>query len=92
MYDALSKNVKGERQDLGASRQEWTTTDESETSPRQENGHDCGMFTLILMSLLQNGLRLRRNLYVHGSLAHRDLHKKLVWTIWKSGLDSKEVR
>ena len=68
-------------QDFGAWRQKWTATDESETSPRQENGHDCGMFTLILMSLLQNGLRLRNNAYVQGSLSHRGLHKELAWTI-----------
>ena len=29
MYNALTKNVEGKRQDFGAWRQGWTTTDES---------------------------------------------------------------
>ena len=81
MYDALTTNVEGERQDFNIQKQGWTTTDESGTSPRQENGYDCGMFTLISMSLLRHGLRLRINSYVQGSLYHRNLHRKLAWTI-----------
>ena len=38
-----------------------------------------------------NGLRLRRNSYVQGSLSYRDSRKKIVWTFWKPGLGGKEV-
>ena len=44
------------------------------------------------MSLLRNGHRLRRNSYVQEPLYHRNLRKKLVWTIWKTGLGTNIVR
>ena len=50
------------------------------------------MITMISLSLLHDGLRLRRNSYVQGSLSHKNLPKKLAWTIWKSGLGSNGVR
>ena len=75
MYDTLSKNTEGERQDCGAWRYEWTTTDESETSPRQENGHERGIFTLVSMGLLQNGLRSRRNPVYKGH-SHTETHTR----------------
>ena len=45
MYDALTKNAEGKRQDFGIWRQGWTTTEESRTSPRQENGYDWESLT-----------------------------------------------
>ena len=44
------------------------------------------------MSLLGNGHRLTRNSYIQDSLSHRNSRKKLVWTIWKTGLGSNVVR
>ena len=92
IYDALTKNKEGERQDYNKWKQDWATTDESGGSPRQENWCNCGMFTLISMSLLRNGLRLRSNSYVQGLLYHRNLRRKLAWAIWKSDLGSNGVR
>ena len=92
MYDTLTKNLRGERQDFNIWNQGWTTTDKSEASQRQENGYDCRIFTLISMSLLRNGHRLRRNSYVQESLYCRNSRKKLAWAIWKSGLGSNVTR
>ena len=35
MYDTLTKNVEGERQDFNIWKQDWTTTAKSGASPRQ---------------------------------------------------------
>ena len=63
MYEALTKDQRGERQDLKAGKQDWSTTDQSGNIPRHGNGYDCGIFTLISMTLLQNGNRLRKKIY-----------------------------
>ena len=76
IYDALTKNLRQERQDFNIWKRGWTTIDESESSPRQENGYDCRVFTLISMSLLWNGHRLRSNSYVQETLYHKNLRKK----------------
>jgi len=91
MYEVLTKDQRGERQDFKARKQDWSTTDQSGNSPRQGNGYNGGIFTLISMSLLQNGHRLRSDSYFQNTLYHRNSRKKLVWTIWKTGLGSNVI-
>ena len=38
----------------------WESADRLGDSPRQRNGHDCGIFTLTSMCLIHNGLQLSR--------------------------------
>ena len=90
MYKALTKYQREWRQDF-TWKQDWSSTEKSVNSPTQGNEYDCGIFTLISTSLLRNGHRLRRNSYVQESLYHRNLRKKLVWTIWKAGLGNNVV-
>ena len=76
MYEALTKDQGEERQEFAAWKEAWSSTDQSENSPKQGNEYDCGVFTLISMSLLQNGHRLRSNSYFQNTLYHRHLGEK----------------
>ena len=92
MYEALTKDQREGRQDFTTLKQDWSSTDQSGNSPRQGNGYNCGIITLISMSLLRNSHRLRSNSYFQNALYHRHSHEKLVWTIWKTGLGSNVIR
>ena len=63
IYEALTKDQREGRQDFTTLKQDWSSTDQSGNSPRQGNGYNCGIITLISMSLLRNGHRLRSNSY-----------------------------
>ena len=91
MYGALTRDQREERQEFAAQKEDWSPTDQSEISPRQGNGYNCGIFTLISMSLLRNGHRLRSNSYFQNTLYLRHSREKLAWTIWKTGLGSNTV-
>ena len=91
MYEALTKDQGTGRQDFADWKVDWSSTDKSENSPKQGNGYDCGIFTLISMGLLRNGHILRSNSYFQNTLYHRHSRKNLAWTIWKTGLGSNAV-
>ena len=92
IYDALFKDVIEDRPSFAAWSQDWTTSDESDRSPQQDNGYDCGIFMLISMGLLRNGHNLSRDSYKQSTLRLRSARRKLAWTIWKAGLEEDEIR
>ena len=71
MYEALTKDQGTGRQNFADWTEAWSSTDKSVNSPKQGNGYDCGIFTVISMSLLRNGHRLRssKTLYITGTCA-----------------------
>ena len=66
--------------------------DRSEDLPRQRNGYDCGIFMLISMSLVPNGLRLSREAYSQGTLTLRWARKRLAERIWTMGVNGEATR
>ena len=52
MYEALTKGQGTGRQNITDWTEAWSSTDKSVNSPKQGNGYDCGIFTLISMGLL----------------------------------------
>ena len=52
IYDALHKHAGDDKPPFAVWSQAWATSDESHRSPLQDNGYDCGMFTLISIGLL----------------------------------------
>ena len=60
----MSRETTEGRATEGAQLQQgWSRKDTSRDSPRQTNGHDCGVFTLTSMGLLRNGLQLTKEAY-----------------------------
>ena len=92
IYDALFKDSTEDRPYFAVWCQDWTARDESDRSPLQDNGYDCGIFMLISMGLLQNGHNLSRDSYKQSTLRLRSARRKLAWTIWKAGLGDDEIR
>ena len=81
MYDTLTKNVEEERQDFNDRNKLGLQQTNQELCQDRKMGVTTEMFTLILMSLLRNDLRLRSNSYAQGSLYHRNSCRKLAWAI-----------
>lgn len=50
--------------------------------PRQDNGYNCGIFTLTSMSLVRNGLCLSKEAYTQGTLTLRRARRRLAEHIW----------
>ena len=92
MYEALTKDQGTGRQNFADWKEAWSSTEKSENSPKQGNGYDCGIFTLISMGLLRNGHILRSDSYFQNTLYQRHSREKLAWTIWKTGRGSDAVQ
>ena len=65
----------------------WTTADRSEESPQQENGDDCGVFTIVSISLLAQGVRLRHSSYDQHLIDNKKVRKRLAHIAWKDRLN-----
>ena len=61
---------------------DWTCTDESRRSPRQENGTDCGLFTILSTALMAHGCSLQRNSYTQATLETRNTRRTIAHLIW----------
>ena len=92
IYGTLFKHAGEDKPAFAYWSQDWSASDESDRSPLQDNGYDCGMFTLISMGLLRNGHRLNRSSYRQSTLRMRLSRRKLAWTIWKAGLEDEDIR
>jgi len=61
---------------------QWSCIDLSSTIPRQENGDDCGVFTLIAISLLAQGITLTKNLYSQSTVDSLKCRLKIAYLLW----------
>ena len=63
-------------QTLESWQDKWTLVDESDDCPRQENLYDCGVFTLVNMALVAQGVSLQRSSYSQCLVyRHRTRHR-----------------
>ena len=62
--------------------QNWTALDLSHTSPRQQNGYDCGIFMLLLLALCAQGITLRKSSYTQDLVNGKSIRKRLVHVAW----------
>ena len=60
----------------------WTTTDKSHLCPRQRNGDDCGVFTILNTYLMAQGCQLRPNTYTQATITTRQLRRTLAHALW----------
>ena len=63
LYDELSTSSSRTLPNFQTWRQSWTLEDRSDDSPRQGNGYDCGVFTLVSIALLAQGEKLNKESY-----------------------------
>ena len=60
----------------------WTKTDGSGTCPRQRNGYDCGLFVILSMAMMAQGVPLSARTYTQDMVNRRRLRRRLVHMIW----------
>ena len=64
MYDELTAGIpEGQRPSYNVWKREWSYQDKSRDSPKQQNGNDCGVFTLLSIYLLSRGVVLSEASY-----------------------------
>ena len=86
LYDEHAKTTNGPVDTFAAWARAWTVVDSSDSSPRQQNGDDCGIFTLVSMAMLIQGIRLTPRTYTQELITNNDIRRRLAHTIWTSRL------
>ena len=64
---------------------DWECVDCSDTVPYQENGVDCGVFTLITMSLLAQGIEVTPRLYSQSMVDRQKCRLRIAYLLWQHG-------
>ena len=59
----------------------WTTSNRSGSTPKQTNGYDCGVFTLVNMSLLARGETLNSSSYSQETIYRRKTRQHIAHVI-----------
>ena len=65
--------------------EEWTCHDCSESTPHQDNGDDCGVFTLLAISLLAQGIDVTQSLYSQRMIYRQKCRLRIAYLLWKDG-------
>ena len=82
LYDEECKTVAPERcPDFEQWKADWRIRDMSRHSPRQRNGNDCGVFTLLSIYLLSRGVRLTKNSYSQLCVTTRKLRRSIAFAL-----------
>ena len=82
LYDEECKTVAPERcPDFEQWRMDWTIRDMSRHSPRQRNGDDCGVFTILSIYLLSRGVSLSKNSYSQTCVTTRKLRRSIAFAL-----------
>ena len=53
-------------------------------TPQQENGYDCGVFTIINSYLVARGVPLRRTTYTQSTVTTRSTRRRLAYLLGKA--------
>ena len=69
-------------QDQGAWKREWELLDDSENSPRQHNGHDCGVFVITNITLLAQKIPLTAQTYTEATFLERNTRERIALLLW----------
>ena len=84
LYDVWRETHPDARCDFVQWSREWTCEDLSGQTPKQLNGRDCGLFTLINMYLDMQGVQLGRNTYNQQWIYTQHTRRRLAYILWKS--------
>jgi hypothetical protein len=61
----------------------WTLSDESESSPRQYNDSDCGLFLIVNMTLLSQEFTLNSGSYTEQCLRNQRTRERVAYLLWE---------
>mmetsp|Transcript_24659 Transcript_24659/g.37755 ORF Transcript_24659/g.37755 Transcript_24659/m.37755 type:complete len:465 (-) Transcript_24659:676-2070(-) len=64
-------------QDETAWKREWELVDDSENSPRQHNGYDCGIFTITNINLLAQKIPLTAQTYTEANFSEQNTRERM---------------
>ena len=67
---------------------DWTTEDRSRDSPRQENSYDCGVFSLLTIALLAQGVRVTSSTYSQLDVYRSSTRRRLAFLALFAGRQS----
>ena len=82
LYDEKFKDVApGQRPDFDQWKTTWAIRDMSSSSPRQTNGDDCGVFTILSIYLLSRGVQLSRSTYSQSCVERRQLRRSIAFAL-----------
>ena len=82
LYDEKYKDVAfDQRPDFEQWKTTWAIRDMSSTSPRQTNGDDCGVFTILSIYLLSRGVQLSRSSYTQACVVSRQLRRSIAFAL-----------
>ena len=84
LYDVWRETHPDTRCDFDQWSGAWTCEDLSGQTPKQQNGSDCGIFTLISMYLDMQGIQLERNTYNQQWIYTQHTRRRLAYILWKS--------
>ena len=74
LYDEKFKDVApGQRPEFEQWKTTWAIRDMSSSLPRQTNGDDCGVFTILSIYLLSRGVQLSCSTYSQSCIERRQL-------------------
>ena len=92
MYDELTSGIPEEqRPSYNVWKREWSYQDKSRNSPKQQNGNDCGVFTLVSIYLLSRGVELSESSYDQRAIVRRKVRPNITYLILqKNQLQSQE--
>ncbi|KAK1748959.1 hypothetical protein QTG54_000898 [Skeletonema marinoi] len=63
---------------------QWTTLDDSANCPRQYNGYDCGVFTIVNMTLQAQNIPLSNTLYEEQDFQNLDTRRRIAYLLWEA--------
>jgi len=69
----------------------WTIEDLSDECPQQANGFDCGIFTLLNLSLLVEEGSITRDSYSQESIDAKEVRKVIAHMLWEASSNKPEV-
>ena len=82
LYDEEYKDVPVEqRPDFEQWKTTWAIRNMSSSSPKQTNGDDCGVFTILSIYLLSRGVQLSRSSYSQSCVVTRQLRRSIAFAL-----------
>ena len=83
LYDADFENDE-DRADFDDWKLGWSLQDRSRHAPKQQNGTDCGVFTLLSIYLASRGVALRRSTYTQEAVYDCRMRRSIALALMKA--------
>ena len=79
-------------QDPTAWKREWTLVDGSDTIPRQSTGYDCGVFTIVNIVLMAQGIQVSGDCYEERTFLLRNTRQRIGILLWRASINKPTPR